>query len=80
MALKKPNPQEPKKEDPRRIKVCFDYGYPGIPEDVSYYELPEGWDDWTEEERKNHLDMEAETVLQNSYIEYGAYLVEKEGD
>lgn len=80
MALKKPNPQGPKKEDPRRIKVYLDYGYPSIPEEVNYFELPEGWDGLTEEQQNNYLDMGAETALQNSYVEYGAYVVDKEGD
>lgn len=69
-----------KKEDTRRIKVYFDYGYPQINEEVDYYELPDEWDSWTEEGQRQHLDMEAETALQNSYVEYGAELVDKEGD
>jgi hypothetical protein len=80
MALKKPNTQEPKKEDPRRIKVYLCYGYPSIPEEVNYFELPERWDSWDEEKQRNFLHAEAMDALGNSYVEFGAYVVDKEGD
>lgn len=76
MALKK----APKKEDTRRVKVYFDYGYPGIDRSEEYYELPEGWDRYSEEEKEKYLDQCAMDELGNSYVEFGAYVVEKEGD
>ena len=62
----------------RRIKIYINTGF-AAGKHVDYDDLPEGWDDWTEEEREDHLNEVAQDFMSNR-IDYGAYVVDEEDD
>ena len=57
-------------EDKRKI---VSYVQVGMTRKEYEEDLPDGWDEMTEDEQQEHLDAAAETTLQN-YANFGAYV------
>ncbi len=66
MAKKKPASK-------RVIQLWINTGYAGCTHKGTEA-LPEGWDEWDEQEREDYLDQAAQDFLGN-HIEYGAEVV-----
>jgi hypothetical protein len=64
--------------DQRKIYVYVHTGYANASHE-DWHDLPEGWDDMTDEERKAELDDWAEVALSN-HIEAGAFVVARSGE
>jgi hypothetical protein len=56
----------------RKIRATVECGTQEITE---YYDLPDGWDEWTDKERDNFLG-ETAVTLQNNEAPCGASVVE----
>jgi hypothetical protein len=61
-----------------KIKIYVDTGFAGC-RHVDFQDLPDDWEELSAEEREEYLD-EAATDFRNNVINYGASVVDDDGD